>query len=108
MPVNSMPRQMLVRTGGTQFNARSMDLLSHANHLESHNKLILCYSEPVRIEILNQQNFIPVLPVDKLVNQFLCQQHAESTGTHALRLSMRNVAERVFGRVCNGSVGNLV
>jgi hypothetical protein len=37
MPVNSMPRQMLVRTGGTQFNARSMDLLSHANHLESHN-----------------------------------------------------------------------
>src|SRR5580704_16682977 len=100
-----MPRQMLVRSGGTQFKTCSTHLLSYANHLESHSKPTLCYSEPVRIQILHQQNFVPVLPVDKLVNQFLRQQHAESTGTHSLRLSMRNVAERVFGRVCNGSVG---
>src|SRR5580704_4445439 len=103
-----MPRQWLVRSGGTQFSTCFTHSLSHANHLESHSNPILCYSEPVRIEILHQQDFIAVLPVDKLVDHFLRQQHAESTGTHALCLSMSHMAERIFGRVRNGSVGNLV
>ena len=102
-----MPCQTLSRAAGTQFNPSSIHLLS-AEYLESHKETVLRHSNSLGIKILNQQNLVAVLSIDKLVNQFLRQQHPESTGTHALLFPVSHVTERVFGRVGDSSVWNLV